>query len=287
LKQAENRARGLHPETHHFESFGQTWMGGFPPFVPRGGLDVIVYAFVKPQELASLGIEAGTGWSRQEQVDVFTVMTTANPTPEVIYDQERLRRDPSRGTARTIWHHSTDPWTYFLLGQAAYADHKLAKAIAQARDAQAADSLSHVLLRRYQAFYDEAYSQVLRRQAEGRLRIPARMAGDPQLERVYIGQLVDRTVRLDMRNWLAAQGIAEGPGGGVQVNRWLLDPMGSGRHCIPDLAIPGECTIIEGTLTEKTLSTRQIQDMLRFSEGHTIILVRPHHNPKVLYPRVR
>ena len=125
-KQGRYQMQGLHPQTDQFRQFEQTWLSGFPPLIATSPGDLPLYAFRKPQEVSSGLIELGTGWSRGQQIDVFTVMTTQNPRAR--YSQELLRSDPTRDTATTIWYHGTDPWTYVLLawearaatGQAAY-----------------------------------------------------------------------------------------------------------------------------------------------------------------------
>lgn len=70
----------------------------------------------------------------------------------------------------------------------------------------------------------------------------------------------------------------------IQVNRWLRDPGGSGNYRIPDVMIPGEQVIFDGTVGGKSLLTPQVQDFIRFSNGAKVIIVRPFTPPQVLNP---
>jgi hypothetical protein len=123
---------------------------------------------------------------------------------------------------------------------------------------------------RYQRYTDEAYEAALRAEARGRLVVPEGMSRE-----TIIGQRVDAAARIRMRRWLRSEGIGEGPGELVQVNRWLRDPFGSGRYRIPDVRIPGANSIMDGTIGYKWSSTLQIRDFSSFSGGNRITIVRP------------
>ena len=51
------------------------------------------------------------------------------------------------------------------------------------------------------------------------------------------------------------EGIGEGQGQLIQVNRYLYDPGGSGSYRIPDVSIPGANQIYDATLGFKSWST--------------------------------
>jgi len=94
------------------------------------------------------------------------------------------------------------------------------------------------VFRRYQQFYDQGYAIAQRRVAAGRLANNAR----------DIGSATDRFARLQLRRWLASEGIEEGAGGIIQVNRWLRDPASSTAYRIPDVRIPGARISFDGTI---------------------------------------
>jgi hypothetical protein len=124
---------------------------------------------------------------------------------------------------------------------------------------------------RYQGFIDDAYTAGLKAQAAGRLKPIPRLAPETQL-----GQYVDRFARADLMNWLKSERIAEGPGGLVQVNRHLRDPLGSGTYRIPDIQLPGSGIIFDGTISSsKSIFSPQIIDFNSFSGGNNIVIIRP------------
>ena len=81
--------------------------------------------------------------------------------------------------------------------------------------------------------------------------------------------------RVDLRDWLASEGIPHEAGDIIQVNRWLRDVAGSGAHRVPDVRIPGARTIFDGTIGWKSSTTPQVIDFHNFSGGDTVIIVRP------------
>jgi len=78
-----------------------------------------------------------------------------------------------------------------------------------------------------------------------------------------------------MQDWLADEGIGEGQGQLIQVNRYLYDPAGSGSYRIPDVSIPGANQIYDATLGFKSWSTPQIRGFYQYSNGSNITIVRP------------
>lgn len=119
---------------------------------------------------------------------------------------------------------------------------------------------------RYQQFYDQGFSVAQGRVAAGRLANNDR----------DIGNATDRYARLQVRRWLANEGIEEGAGGIIHVNRWLRDPTaGSSAYCIPDVRIPGANISLDGTIGWKSATTAQIRDFRLFSGGDNVTIVRP------------
>lgn len=91
-----------------------------------------------------------------------------------------------------------------------------------------------------------------------------------------IGSRVDSIARTGMRDWLMnVEGIQEGPGQIIQVNRRLYDPAGSGAYRIPDVYVPGVRSIFDATIAEKTISLPQTIDFRAFFGGGNVTIVRP------------
>jgi len=93
--------------------------------------------------------------------------------------------------------------------------------------------------------------------------------------RTVLGQRVDSIARNRLLNYLKREGIPEGPGTDVLVNRWLRDPSGSGKYRIPDLRLKKTEIILDGTIGGKTMSSPQIQDFIQFSGGDKVIIIKP------------
>jgi hypothetical protein len=119
---------------------------------------------------------------------------------------------------------------------------------------------------KYQQLYDQGYALTTNRVAQGLV------ANDP----MAIGADVDAFARQGLRRWLAnAEGIEEGGGNIIQVNRRLYDPTGSGAYRIPDVYIPGANTIFDGTIAYKTNLLDQTIDFNAFSGGGHVTIIRP------------
>lgn len=123
---------------------------------------------------------------------------------------------------------------------------------------------------RYQRYTDDAYTAATNAYENGRLVVPDGMSPD-----TIIGQRTDAIARIRMSRWLDNEGIAEGPGETVQLNRWLRDPSGSGNYRIPDVSIPDANLIMDGTIGFKWQNTPQVLDFRNFSGGSNITIVRP------------
>jgi len=129
--------------------------------------------------------------------------------------------------------------------------------------------LSAQVFSRYQGFVDNAYNAALNTEAAGLLRIPEGISRE-----TYLGQYTDKIARAQMRDWVTQQGISEGAEGLVQVNRRLYNPVGEGYR-VPDVRIPEENIIFEGTIGQKSFTTPQIRDFYDFSQGGRITIIRP------------
>lgn len=121
------------------------------------------------------------------------------------------------------------------------------------------------VFQQYQRLYDQADMIAQRQVAAGLL------PNDPMV----IGARVDFIARNGLRSWLfTAEGIQEGPGSVIQVNRWLRDPLGSGAYRIPDVRIPSANISFDGTIGWKSVTTPQIAQIRAFS-GDNIVIIRP------------
>lgn len=92
---------------------------------------------------------------------------------------------------------------------------------------------------------------------------------------MVIGSRVDSIARTGMRDWLLqVEGIQEGPGRIIQINRRLYNPAGAGYR-IPDVYIPGARSVYDATIAEKSISLPQTIDFRAFSGGGNVTIVRP------------
>lgn len=76
-----------------------------------------------------------------------------------------------------------------------------------------------------------------------------------------------------MAEWFSSEGIPEGPGNLVQINRWLRDPAGTGQYVRPDIQLPG--LIMDATVGRKTADSLQIKRNAAYSNGTPTVIVRP------------
>jgi hypothetical protein len=127
-----------------------------------------------------------------------------------------------------------------------------------------------IIINNYQRYYNEAWIKVVDKFNAGEISIPSGLHW-----KTYLGHIVDKAARNRLKNFLKREGIAEGPGMEVLVNRWLRDPMGSGKYRIPDVKLEQTGIILDGTIGNKTINTPQIQDFIKFSIGNKVIIIRP------------
>ncbi|MBN8502673.1 MAG: hypothetical protein J0M19_16230, partial [Sphingomonadales bacterium] len=119
---------------------------------------------------------------------------------------------------------------------------------------------------RYQGFVDEGYVRALRAEANGQLS---------GLKSTRIGDAVDRFSQARLSAYLRSEGIAEGPGKLIQINRWLPDPAGSGLYVRPDVRIPAADRIFDATVGFKAPGSTQITGFSQYSGGNYITVTRP------------
>lgn len=90
-----------------------------------------------------------------------------------------------------------------------------------------------------------------------------------------VGDYVDRYSATEYKSWLSSEGLSEGAGEFVQMNRWLRDPGGSGLYTRPDIRIPSSGNILDATVGWKWSTDTQIMRFNSFSGGERITIVRP------------
>jgi len=119
---------------------------------------------------------------------------------------------------------------------------------------------------KYQQLYDQGHALVSQRVAQG-------LIAD---NRTIIGAEIDVFARQGLRRWLAnAEGIVEGRGKIISVNRRLYDPAGTGLYRQPDVYIPGAGLILDGSIMRKTVTMPQIVDFRSYSTGANVTIIRP------------
>ncbi|HEY7853078.1 MAG TPA: hypothetical protein VIB82_08885, partial [Caulobacteraceae bacterium] len=94
-----------------------------------------------------------------------------------------------------------------------------------------------------------------------------------------IGGRLDGLARDGIRQFVEDEGVREGSGELIQINRRLPDPDGSGASRFPDIYIPKAGVIFDGSLAPKFASSLQIADFGRFSGGAKTSIVRPSSLP--------
>lgn len=131
-----------------------------------------------------------------------------------------------------------------------------------------------IIMNNYRRYYSDAWLQTVRQFNVGEIPI------HPNLPwQTVLGGRTDWIVRNRLRNYLLREAIPEGPGTDVLVNRWLRDPLGSGKYGIPDLRLMRTGKILEGTIGQKTLDMEQLQRFLKYSGGFDVQIVTPTISP--------
>ncbi len=138
----------------------------------------------------------------------------------------------------------------------------------------ATNSVTGRVLATYQRFYNEEVGATMKAIESGRMRVPKGLD-----TRTFAGNRADAAVTDRMKIWVEEQGLSQD----VLLNRRITDPVGVGKVRRPDIRIPSENTIIDGTIGIKTLRTPQIRDFISYTQGNTVIIVRPNELPTLLY----
>jgi hypothetical protein len=137
--------------------------------------------------------------------------------------------------------------------------------------------VSRELLPVYQQAMDDGYALAVQRRDAGLLNIPN---GVP--ENTVLGSVADRFARGVINAALQPGGPLAHLSGDIVVNRRLYNTTGSG-YTIPDLRIPAEGVIIDGTIGYKDNSTPQVKNFLNYDPNYkTVVIVAPQRAPSVL-----
>jgi hypothetical protein len=135
-------------------------------------------------------------------------------------------------------------------------------------------NLDEAIATNYQRFVNEAAEEVVTQFNRGEITIPQGISWQ-----TVMGQRIDAAARWRLRGFLAREGIAEGPGTDVLVNRRLYDPSGSGRYRVPDLRLKRSRRILDLTIGDKPPGTGQLLEFGEFSVGDQVEIVRPQVGP--------
>jgi RHS repeat-associated protein len=145
------------------------------------------------------------------------------------------------------------------------------------RAAPSRDLVMHqdqLIINAYQRYYNEGWQAVVQRFLAGKIKIPA-----GQNWKTILGRELDGYARARLRAFLEREGISEGRGMDVLLNRYLRNPADPSDYRIPDVRLLRTGTILDGTIGEKTMNTPQIQDFIRFSGGNKVIIIKPEIRP--------
>lgn len=128
------------------------------------------------------------------------------------------------------------------------------------------------VLTEYQKSYDLAAANFERDLAAQSIKKP-----DNLNFTTWAGGRIDNEARGRMNAFQQLSGI-----GDLIVNKRLYVPDGIKDYRIPDLFVPGERTVIDGTIGTKGLTTPQIQDFFNSGKVDRVILVAPKQNPVII-----
>jgi len=93
----------------------------------------------------------------------------------------------------------------------------------------------------------------------------------------WAGAQIDAAARAEMNAFKQISGMDD-----LIVNKRLYVPEGIKSYRIPDIMVPGERTVIDGTIGTKGLTTPQIQDFFASGKIDRVILVLPNQRPNVI-----
>ncbi len=95
--------------------------------------------------------------------------------------------------------------------------------------------------------------------------------------RTWEGNLIDRYARDDMLTFKQINGMAD-----LRVNQRLSTDGGIKDYRIPDLFVPGERTVIDGTIGFKDVNTPQVQDFFHSGQADTVVIQSPGKPWKII-----
>lgn len=122
--------------------------------------------------------------------------------------------------------------------------------------------------------YSNAYNQAQERwnnmTPEDRARTSRRPAN------LREGSYLDRESRRAARAWIQSQGLTEGPGQQIQVDRVLRNPDNRRQYVRPDLYVRG-VYLGDGSRTTKTVTDPQISNMMSWAGISQVRIIRTTH----------
>jgi len=150
---------------------------------------------------------------------------------------------------------------------------------ARAIDPLAAFREANPISSRVLDFYQRAYN-------DAGVRLAAQVdAGEfadvsPRLLRAKMGQFVDRAARDQLLDALSPGGELEDLSDAVNVNRRLYYTSGRGYR-IPDVYVPSEGVVLDGTIGFKNAATSQIRGFFR-GGARNVLIVKPNEAPLLI-----
>lgn len=128
------------------------------------------------------------------------------------------------------------------------------------------------VLTAYQSAYNDAAAAFEQKLAAHSIEKPANLNFT-----TWAGGQIDNAARAEMNAFKQLTGMDD-----LIVNQRLYVPDGIKGYRVPDLMVPGERTIIDGTIGTKGLTTPQIQDFFASGKVDRVILVAPNKNPVMI-----
>jgi RHS repeat-associated protein len=171
--------------------------------------------------------------------------------------------------AATVGDYSSlqDNFAWMLAGASAYK--AFGPADSAAANAVETETLGSRVATAYQQFYNEAWQQTTRKFVAGDIEV-----SPGQNLRTVLGQETDAAARTAMKDWIEREGLSDQ----VLINKRYYDPSGSGMYRIPDVQIPSENLILEGTIGTKSANTPQIRNLTDWS-GRAPRIITPTITP--------
>nr|WP_272227477.1 LysM peptidoglycan-binding domain-containing protein [Methylophilus methylotrophus] len=115
----------------------------------------------------------------------------------------------------------------------------------------------------YQKYLDDAGDIVSKRLENGYYKNVS-----SERLRTVMGQDIDRIARDDITAYKQLNDIGDDL---LRINKRQYDPNDSSKYRIPDILLPKDKVILDGTIGKKSLGTAQVQDFFKYGGNHVVI----------------